>query len=108
MGDGTDLPIRRAVRPRTSRRRSSPAGSRRWCGGRAPKTNYGGRVMCFLETGNRKATALRFDYEHPPTPPKPSIGLARGEVDVQQAVLGDGARRVGSPRHRRRRKGGNR
>ena len=40
--------------------------------GTAPKANYGGRVMCFLETGRGKATSLRFDYEHPPTPPKPS------------------------------------
>ena len=40
--------------------------------GTAPKSNYGGRVMCFLETGNRKATVLRFDYEHPPVPPKPA------------------------------------
>jgi sulfide:quinone oxidoreductase len=40
--------------------------------GTAPKTNYGGKVMCFLETGGRKATVLRFDYEHPPAPPRPS------------------------------------
>ena len=40
--------------------------------GTAPKENYGGRVMCFLETGNGKATALRFDYEHPPVPPQPN------------------------------------
>jgi len=42
--------------------------------GTAPEDNYGGRVMCFLETGNGKATALRFDYEHPPTPPQPNRG----------------------------------
>jgi sulfide:quinone oxidoreductase len=40
--------------------------------GTAPRLNYGGRVMCFLETGNGRATALRFDYEHPPTPPEPN------------------------------------
>ena len=28
--------------------------------------------MCFLETGNGRTTALRFDYEHPPVPPRPS------------------------------------
>ena len=37
-----------------------------------PKENYGGRVMCFLETGDGKATSLRFDYEHPPVPPQPN------------------------------------
>jgi sulfide:quinone oxidoreductase len=40
--------------------------------GTAPKANYGGRVMCFLETGDGRATALRFDYAHPPIPPTPS------------------------------------
>ena len=40
--------------------------------GTAPKVAYGGRVMCFLETGGGRATALRFDYEHPPVPPQPS------------------------------------
>jgi sulfide:quinone oxidoreductase len=30
--------------------------------------------MCFLETGGGRATALRFDYEHPPVPPTPSRG----------------------------------
>src|SRR6266511_2442223 len=36
------------------------------------KADYGGRVMCFLETGDGRATALRFDYQHPPVPPAPS------------------------------------
>jgi sulfide:quinone oxidoreductase len=40
--------------------------------GTAPKAAYEGKVMCFLETGGGKATILRFDYEHPPTPPNPS------------------------------------
>ncbi len=41
--------------------------------GSAPRESYGGKVMCFLETGGRRATVLRFDYEHPPVPPKPSL-----------------------------------
>jgi sulfide:quinone oxidoreductase len=40
--------------------------------GTAAKENYGGRVMCFLETGHRQATTIRFDYDHPPVSPKPS------------------------------------
>ena len=59
--------------------------------GTAPKENYGGRVMCFLETGNGKATSLRFDYEHPPAAAEAQPRLAHGEVDVQPHVLGDGA-----------------
>ncbi len=38
----------------------------------APRSNYGGRVLCFLETGGGRATVLRFDYERPPAPPRPS------------------------------------
>lgn len=33
---------------------------------------YDGEVMCFLETGYGKATQLVFDYNHPPTPPRPN------------------------------------
>jgi sulfide:quinone oxidoreductase len=72
IGDATDLPISKSgstahfeapvvasrIKNRTPDEEPSPA--------------YGGRVMCFLETGDGKATALRFDYEHPPMPPTPS------------------------------------
>lgn len=34
---------------------------------------YDGEVMCFLETGQSKATQLVFNYEHPPRPPHPSL-----------------------------------
>ncbi len=40
--------------------------------GSAARENYGGRVMCFLETGHGQATTIRFDYDHPPVSPKPS------------------------------------
>jgi sulfide:quinone oxidoreductase len=33
---------------------------------------YTGKVMCFFEIGDGKGTLLRFDYENPPKPPKPS------------------------------------
>jgi sulfide:quinone oxidoreductase len=73
MGDATNLPISKSgstahfEAPVVASRIASLAR------GTAPKANYGGRVMCFLETGNRRATALRFDYEHPPVPPQPSV-----------------------------------
>jgi sulfide:quinone oxidoreductase len=72
IGDATNLPISKSgstahfEAPVVASRISS------MIRGTAPKENYGGRVMCFLETGNGRATALRFDYEHPPTPPQPS------------------------------------
>jgi sulfide:quinone oxidoreductase len=34
---------------------------------------YDGEVMCFLETGQNKATQLVFNYEHPPRPPRPGL-----------------------------------
>jgi sulfide:quinone oxidoreductase len=73
LGDATNLPISKSgstahfEAPVVASRISSLVR------GAAPKTNYGGRVMCFLETGGRRATALRFDYEHPPVPPAPSM-----------------------------------
>jgi sulfide:quinone oxidoreductase len=72
MGDATNLPISKSG---STAHFEAPVVASRIASlvrGSAPKTNYGGRVMCFLETGNRKATVLRFDYEHPPTPPKPN------------------------------------
>ncbi len=37
------------------------------------KSDYDGEVMCFLETGENKATQLVFNYENPPQPPRPSL-----------------------------------
>lgn len=73
IGDATDLPISKSG---STAHFEAPVVASRIASvvrGTAPKASYGGRVMCFLETGQRKATALRFDYEHPPTPPKPSL-----------------------------------
>lgn len=73
MGDATNLPISKSG---STAHFEAPVIASRIASlvhGSEPKTNYGGRVMCFLETGNRKATVLRFDYEHPPTPPQPSL-----------------------------------
>ncbi len=73
IGDATNLPISKSG---STAHFEAPVVASRIASivrGTAPKANYGGRVMCFLETGGRKATALRFDYEHPPVPPKPSV-----------------------------------
>src|SRR5207248_2881656 len=37
-----------------------------------PDHLYGGKVMCFLETGRGQATTIRFDYTHEPQSPPPS------------------------------------
>jgi sulfide:quinone oxidoreductase len=72
IGDATDLPISKSGS--TAHFEAPVVASRiaSFVRGTAPKTNYGGKVMCFLETGKGRATALRFDYEHPPAPPAPN------------------------------------
>lgn len=72
IGDATDLPISKSGS--TAHFQAPVVASRieSLIRGTAPPEAYGGRVMCFLETGDGKATALRFDFEHPPMPPKPS------------------------------------
>ncbi|HET7235858.1 MAG TPA: FAD/NAD(P)-binding oxidoreductase [Actinomycetota bacterium] len=73
MGDATNLPISKSG---STAHFEAPVVASRIASlvrGTTPKTNYGGRVMCFLETGNRQATVLRFDYENPPAPPQPNL-----------------------------------
>lgn len=73
IGDATNLPISKSG---STAHFEAPVVASRIASlvrGTAPSENYGGRVMCFLETGNRKATVLRFDYEHPPAPPQPNL-----------------------------------
>ena len=72
IGDGTDLPISKSG---STAHFEAPVVASRIASlvrGTAPKEAYEGRVMCFLETGAGKATTIRFDYQHPPTPPQPS------------------------------------
>ncbi len=72
IGDATNLPISKSG---STAHFEAPVVASRITSlvrGTAPRENYGGRVMCFLETGNRKSTVLRFDYEHPPAPPQPN------------------------------------
>jgi len=73
IGDATNLPISKSG---STAHFEAPVVASRIASlvqGSVPKSNYGGNVMCFLETGNRQGTVLRFDYEHPPAPPRPSV-----------------------------------
>jgi sulfide:quinone oxidoreductase len=72
MGDATNLPISKSG---STAHFEAPVVASRIASlvkGTAPRSAYEGKVMCFLETGYGKATVLRFDYEHPPTPPQPN------------------------------------
>jgi sulfide:quinone oxidoreductase len=75
LGDATDLPLSKAG---STAHFEAPVIAERVSArvqGRTPHPRdsiYTGKVMCFFEVGDGKGTLLRFDYEHPPKPPKPS------------------------------------
>jgi sulfide:quinone oxidoreductase len=74
LGDATDLPLSKAG---STAHFEAPVVAERVAAavlGREPEgkdASYTGRVMCFFEVGDGKGTLLRFDYDHPPAPPKP-------------------------------------
>ena len=75
LGDATDLPLSKAG---STAHFEAPVVSERIVAaieGRAVEHKHGdylGKVMCFFEVGDGKGTLLRFDYAHPPRPPKPN------------------------------------
>ena len=75
LGDATDLPLSKAG---STAHFEAPVVAERVAArvdGRAPAgkhAGYAGKVMCFFEIGDGKGTLLRFDYDHPPRPPKPN------------------------------------
>jgi sulfide:quinone oxidoreductase len=75
IGDATDLPLSKAG---STAHFEAPVVAERVAAaalGREPhpiKGTYTGRVVCFFEVGDGKGTLLRFDYEHPPRPPRPN------------------------------------
>ncbi|MGH9036427.1 MAG: NAD(P)/FAD-dependent oxidoreductase [Acidimicrobiia bacterium] len=76
IGDATNLPISKSgstahfEAPVVTEHITAAVTGRPPC---PQRSRYGGKVTCFLETGNRQATILVFDYDHPPRPPKPSV-----------------------------------
>jgi sulfide:quinone oxidoreductase len=83
LGDATDLPLSKAGSTAhfeapvvvegivAAIERREPAGKH---------ASYEGRVMCFFEVGDGKGTLLRFDYQHPPKPPKPNALWHLGKI----------------------------
>ncbi len=75
LGDATDLPLSKAG---STAHFEAPVVTERIAAaiqGREVDHKHGdylGKVMCFFEIGDGKGTLLRFDYEHPPRPPKPN------------------------------------
>ena len=83
LGDATDLPLSKAG---STAHFEAPVVAERVAArvqGREPNAkaaSYKGRVMCFFEIGDGKGTLLRFDYDHPPKPPKPNRLWHLGKV----------------------------
>jgi sulfide:quinone oxidoreductase len=75
LGDATDLPLSKAgstahfEAPVVAERVAAAVQGREVQGKHG---DYLGTVMCFFEIGDDKGTILRFDYDHPPKPPKPN------------------------------------
>jgi sulfide:quinone oxidoreductase len=75
LGDATDLPLSKAGSTAHFEAPVVVEGIVATIEGRQPAgrhASYEGRVMCFFEIGDGKGTLLRFDYDHPPRPPKPN------------------------------------
>jgi len=83
LGDATDLPLSKAGSTAHFEAPVVVEGVVARVEGREPAGKhaaYEGNVMCFFEVGDGKGTLLRFDYEHPPTPPKPNVFWHLGKV----------------------------
>jgi sulfide:quinone oxidoreductase len=83
LGDATDLPLSKAGSTAHFEAPVVVEGVVAAIERREPEgkhATYEGRVMCFFEVGDGKGTLLRFDYEHPPTPPKPNALWHLGKI----------------------------
>ena len=83
IGDTTDLPLSKAG---STAHFEAPVVVERVTAavmGRQPdpvKGTYTGKVVCFFEVGDGKGTLLRFDYDHPPRPPRPNRMWHLGKI----------------------------
>ena len=83
LGDATDLPLSKAGSTAHFEAPIVVEGVTAVIEGREPAgkhASYEGNVMCFFEVGDGKGTLLRFDYDHPPKPPKPNVFWHLGKI----------------------------
>jgi sulfide:quinone oxidoreductase len=72
LGDASDLPVSKSG---SAAHFEARVVAHRIAGdvlGKPDDMRYTGEVMCFLETGQGRASQLVFDYTHPPQPPRPN------------------------------------
>lgn len=72
LGDATDLPVSKSGAAAHFEAPVVVQNLLHLVRGIEPKARYDGSVLCFVETGEGKATILRFNYDRPPQPPRPS------------------------------------
>jgi len=73
IGDTTDIPISKSGSVAHYEATVAAAEIVATVKGEEPPAHvYDGKVMCFLETGQGKATTIQFDYDHPPVSPTPA------------------------------------
>lgn len=83
LGDATDLPVSKAGSTAHFEAPVVVEAIAAAVEDRAPSgkhATYEGKVMCFFEIGDGKGTLLRFDYDHPPKPPKPNALWHIGKI----------------------------
>ena len=83
LGDATDLPLSKAGSTAHFEAPVVVEAIAAAVEGRVPSgkhATYEGNVMCFFEVGDGKGTLLRFDYDHPPKPPKPNAIWHLGKI----------------------------
>jgi sulfide:quinone oxidoreductase len=68
LGDATDIPISKSGAAAHFEAKVVAKNVAARLRGETPRARYAGRVFCFFDAGFRRATALRFDYGHPPPP----------------------------------------
>lgn len=68
IGDAANLPISKAGSAAHFQGETLVANVRRLLAGEEPLPSYDGHVNCFVETGDRQALLLDFDYEREPLP----------------------------------------
>ena len=73
IGDATNIPISKSGSVAHYEANVAAAEIVAAVKGEAPPVHvYDGKVMCFLETGQGRATTISFDYDHPPVSPAPA------------------------------------
>jgi sulfide:quinone oxidoreductase len=68
IGDTTDLPVPKTAAAAQEAGPVAARNVRAEIEGSEPSARYDGHVLCYMETGDRTAARIEFDYDHSPLP----------------------------------------